>query len=78
METTMIQVKKETTEKLKQFKAYNRQSYDEIINQLMEDSDSEVLTDADVNEIKQGLDDIRAGRTRSIEAVAKDMGIKLK
>ena len=74
----MIQVKKETTEKLKQFKAYNRQSYDEIINQLMEDSDSEVLTDADVNEIKQGLDDIRAGRTRSIEAVAKDMGIKLK
>ena len=78
METTMIQVKKETAVKLRRLKDYQRQSYDELINKLLELNETEVLTEQDIEEIKQGLDDIKAGRTRPIEQVAKGLGIKLR
>lgn len=78
METTMIQVKRNTAEKLKRLKDYERQSYDELINKLIQMSEGEMLTEQEIKEIKQGLDDIKAGRTRSIEEVAKDLGVRLK
>ena len=74
----MIQVKKDTVESLKNLKDYNRQSYDEIIKKLIETNGEDMLTDKDIDDIKQGLDDIKAGRTTPIEKVAKDLGIKLK
>lgn len=74
----MIQLKKDTAERLKRLKDYERQSYDELINKLIQTSEAEMLTEQEINEIKQGLDDIRAGRTRSIEKVAKGLGIRLK
>jgi predicted transcriptional regulator len=74
----MIQVKKETAERLRRLKDYGRQSYDELINKLILAEESETLTEQDIAEIKQGLDDIKAGRTRPIEAVAKELGIKLR
>lgn len=78
METTMIQVKKGTAKKLKELKDYSRQSYDELINKLIRLNENDVLTEQDIKELKEGLDDIRVGRTRSIEAVARDLGVKLK
>lgn len=78
METTMIQVKRNTAEKLKKLKDYERQSYDELINKLIQTSETEMLTEQEISEIKHGLDDIKAGRTRSIEEVAKDLGVRLK
>ena len=74
----MIQIKKDTAESLKNLKDYNRQSYDEIIRKLIEINDEEMLTNKDIEDIKKGLDDIKAGRTTPIEKVAKDLGIKLK
>ncbi len=76
METTMIQLRKKTAEKLKSFKAYGRQSYDEIINGLIEES-REPLTKEEINEIQQGLEDVKLGRVKPIEEVAKNHGIKL-
>ena len=74
----MIQIKKDTAESLKNLKDYNRQSYDEIIRKLIETNDEDILTNEDINDIKQGLEDIKAGKIRPIEKVAKDLGIKLK
>ena len=74
----MIQLKRVTAERLKKLKDYERQSYDELINKLIHTSETEILTEQEISEIKQGLDDIRAGRTRSIEEAAKSLGIKLK
>ena len=78
MENTMIQIRKGTAERLKQLKDYNRQSYDELINKLLQRTEDDALTDADIKEIKLGLDDIKAGRTRPIEKVAKGLGITLR
>jgi len=77
MENTMIQVKKDTAEELKKLKEYNRQSYDEIIRRLME-ANEDMLTEEDINSIKKGLDDIKAGRVSSIEKVAGNIGVNLK
>ena len=38
----------------------------------------ETLTKEEVDEIQEGLENIRRGRTTSIEQVAKDLGIVLK
>lgn len=78
MKTTMIQIKKDTVQSLKNLKDYNRQSYDEIIRKLIEINDEDTLTDEDIDNIKKGLDDIKAGRTTPIEKVAKDLGVNLK
>ena len=78
MKTTMIQIKKDTAESLKDLKDYNRQSYDEIIRKLIEANEEDILTGEDIDNIKKGLDDIKAGRTIPLEKVAKDLGIKLK
>lgn len=74
----MIQLKRGTAERLKKLKDYGRQSYDELINKLIQISEAEILTEEEISGIKQGLDDIKAGRTRSIEEVARDLRIRLK
>ncbi|MBI2664067.1 hypothetical protein HYX10_01855 [Candidatus Woesearchaeota archaeon] len=74
----MIQVKKDTVTKLKRLKDYNRESYDEVINKLIESTGSEMLTERDIEDIKQGLEDIRAGRTIPIHKVASNLGVKLR
>ena len=44
----------------------------------LEMNDEDNLTEQGINDIKQGLDDITAGRTKGIGKVANDLGIKLK
>ena len=78
METTMIQVKKETAKMLKEMKQYNRQSYDEIIKNMVNEARAERLTDKDMKDIEEALKDIKEGRVYKIEDVAKEFGIKLK
>jgi len=78
METTIIQLKKKTAEKLKSFKVYGRQSYDEVINKLIQEVEEEPLTDQEIKEIEEGLEDVKAGRVKPIGEVAKSYGIKLK
>jgi predicted transcriptional regulator len=38
----------------------------------------EPLTKDEINDIQEGLEDVKAGRVKSIEEVAKNYGIKLK
>ena len=78
MEKTMVQLNKKTTERLKMLKTYGRQSYDEVINALIEETEEGPLTEQEIKEIEQGLADVKAGRVKSIEEVAKGYGIKLK
>jgi predicted CopG family antitoxin len=74
---TTIQVKGDTLERLKFFKAYNRESYDEVLNKLMDEKEEGKLTEEAIRGIQRGLRDVKAGRGKSIEQVAKELGIKL-
>jgi len=74
MDMTMVQLRKSTVEKLKKQKRYPRQTYDEVVNELIDD-DVEILTPEELKEIEQGLADIKAGHGKSLEQVAKELGI---
>ncbi len=76
METTTIQLKKETLERLKEHKKFPRESYDDLINSMMDEVE-EPLDPEEIDEIKKGLDGIKKGNVKSIERVAKEMGVRL-
>ena len=62
----MIQIKKETAKALKERKQYDRQSYDEIIKNLINDSDSESLTKKNRKAIEEALLEVKAGKIHKI------------
>lgn len=78
MEKTTIQINIETLERLKMLKIFERQSYDEVLNNLIDNCDDESLTSEEIDEIQKGLEDVKRGRVKSIEEVAKNLGITLK
>ena len=78
MEKTTIQLNVNTLERLKSLKNFERQSYDELLINMINNIQEEILTKEEIDEIQQGLEDIRMGRTTSIEQVAKDLGIVLR
>lgn len=78
MQKTTIQISQGTLERLKNHKQFERQPYDEVISLLLNSSEEEAFTEEEINEIQQGLEDIKKGRVYSIESVAKELGITLK
>ena len=78
MEKTTIQINFETLERLKSLKNFERQSYDELLNSLINNCEEESLSEEEINEIQKGLEDVKKGRVYSIEAVARELGIALK
>lgn len=77
MEKTTIQINTNTLERLKMLKSFERQSYDDIVNNLMNNAEEEPLSDQEIKEIKIGLDEIKKGHVYPIEQVAKELGVIL-
>jgi len=77
MEKTTIQIHMNTLERLKNIKSHNRQSYDELLNTLLDDIEEESLSKEEIIEIQKSLEDIKKGRTYTIEEVAKEFGVKI-
>jgi len=77
MEKTTIQISKDTLERLKMFKTHPLESYDITINVLLNETETEVLTGEEINEIKLALENVKKGKVKSIEQVAKELGISL-
>lgn len=77
METTIIQIGKETALMLKEMKTFTRQTYDDIIRELISEKQHDTLTKKELKEIEESLKEIKAGKIYSIEDVAKELGVKL-
>ncbi len=78
MEKTTIQINLETLERLKSLKNMERQSYDEVLNNLIDNCEEESLSEEEISEIQKGLEDIKKGRVYPIESVARELGITLR
>ncbi|MEK6826911.1 MAG: hypothetical protein AABX99_00305 [Nanoarchaeota archaeon] len=78
MEKTTIQISVNTLNRLKSLRVMERQSYDDVLNNLIDNNEEECLSEEEIEEIKRGLDDIKHGRVISFEQVLKEKGIKLK
>jgi len=72
-----VQLSKHTLERLKLFKKHDRESYEEVINSLMDEVEEEALTDEEIKDIQEALEEVKQGKTKSIEQVAKELGVKL-
>ena len=78
MEKTTIQINLETLERLKSLKNIERQSYDELLNNLIDNCEEESLSEEEIEEIKIALDEVKRGKVYPIEQVAKELGVKLR
>lgn len=78
MEKTTIQLSQNTLERLKSLKSFERQSYDEILNNLIDNIDEESLSKEEIEDIKLALENVKRGKVKSIEQVAKELEITLK
>ncbi|MDI6738423.1 MAG: hypothetical protein QME12_08005 [Nanoarchaeota archaeon] len=71
---TTIQVSKELLQALKKRKMYDKESYEDIIWDLMEDTME--LSEETKRNIRQAEEDIKAGRVKTLEQVKKELGIR--
>ena len=74
---TTIQIKTNTLERLKFFKETTKESYDEILNKVLDEIEEGELTEETIEDIKTGLKEIKEGKGEPIEKVAKGFGVKL-
>ena len=70
---TTIQISGELQEKLKEKKLYGKESYEEVIWDLIEDNLE--LSEETKKEIEQAREEIRIGKTYSLAKVKKELGI---
>jgi len=77
MGKTTIQINVQTLDRLKSLKNFERQSYDELLINLIDNCEEEVLSDEEIVEIQKGLENIKMGKVYSIESVAKELGVVL-
>ncbi len=78
MEKTTIQINLETLERLKALKNSGRQSYDEVLNNLIDNCEEESLSEEEIEDIKAALENVKRGKVKPIEQVAKELGITLR
>ncbi len=71
---TTIQVSEHLLQELKEKKLYEKESYEEVIWNLMEDSLE--ISQQTKQELEQARAEIRAGKTHSLSKVKKDLGIE--
>jgi len=78
MEKTTIQINLDTLERLKALKHFERQSYDELLNNIIMNIEEEKISEEEIEDIKIALDNVKKGKVKPIEQVAKELGILLK
>ncbi len=78
MEKTTIQVNTETLERLKALKNFERQSYDEILNNLLNNTEDESLSEEEIKDIQIALENVKKGKVKPIEQVARELGVALR
>jgi hypothetical protein len=64
---TTIQVNSNTLERLKNFKQHEKESYDFLLNVLMDEAEEDFLTEEEIEEIKLSLENVRKGKVKPIE-----------
>lgn len=72
---TTIQIEKDTLNKLKTFKEYNRESYNEVINKLMKLKEISGLKLTE--QTKKDIGEARKEKGISLSEAIKELGVKI-
>jgi len=75
---TSIQLEKRTKAKLEKMKIFPRESYDDVVNRLLNvtEEDEGILSEKTIKDLEEGVADIKAGRVYTSEQVKKKLGLK--
>lgn len=75
---TSIQLEKRTKAKLEKMKIFPRESYDDVVNRLLNavGEDEGILSEKTIRDLEEGVADIKAGRVYTSEQVKKKLGLK--
>ncbi len=75
---TSIQLEKRTKAKLEKLKIFPRESYDDVVNRLLNvtEEDEGILSEKTIRDLEEGVADIKAGRVYTSEQVKKKLGLK--
>ena len=72
---TTVRISPRTKAALDDLKFHPKESYDDVIGRLSHLAyDEEPMSDEELQALKEGLDDYKLGRTRSLEEIMKDLG----
>lgn len=72
-----IQRDKKVREKLKQLKIHPRESYNKVVERLIESRTEErELSEDTIRDVEKSLEDVRAGRTLSMTEVKRRLKMK--
>lgn len=79
---TSIQINKKTLNKLKEFKDYKRETYDELLNKLMKviefiSKREPELKEEVIKEIEEARKDIKEGKGISTKQLIRELGIEI-
>ena len=78
---TSIQLNKKTLNKLKEFKDYRRETYDEILNKMMKIIEAlekkPMLKKEIIEEVEEARRELREGKGISTAQLAKELGIEI-
>ncbi|MHA1677551.1 MAG: hypothetical protein ACTSW3_02090, partial [Promethearchaeota archaeon] len=69
-------LEEETKRKLERAKMFPRETYNQVIERLLERDNEEILSPRTIRNIERALSDIKAGRVYSTKEVKKRLGIK--
>jgi predicted transcriptional regulator len=74
-EVTTIKVTPDVKKKLDRLKRFPRESYNEIISRLTEVVEEDEITEKDIRDIEEALEDIKAGRVYSTNQLREKLGL---
>jgi hypothetical protein len=73
----VVRVGERTKERLDRLKLHPRETYDDVIARLTEMAiDDEPLSDESLEHLRRSEEDIRAGRTRRLADIARELEIE--
>ena len=76
MVRTTIQLNKKTKDVLEKQKLYPNETFDQIIQRLMQKRDyDDELSSQTIKNIEEGVKDIKAGRAYTTEQLNKELGL---
>jgi len=73
---TTIQLKKSTLNRLQKYKQHPRESYDVVVNTLMDNTEDD-LTPEEIEDLQKALEDVKQGKVKTLSEAAKELGVQL-
>lgn len=74
---TTIQIDKQTLTRLQHIKIHPNESYNAAINRLLDENEEEELTNEEISELQESLEEVKQGKVISLEKAAKELSVDL-